>query len=409
MLVNGSMKNLLFIFCFFILFSAPLTEASTAAALQQTVSELEKTISELEKRKVDLEAQIKSCSRSNCSAKRIELSTVKSNLSVSKSKLEVAQSNLGAQTQRESLQTQQGKEDRDSKKTMSKQKKLNNAVAVANVGMAAWMFKSCSGGTVPVYCMMGAMNLIQAAGTLNSNNGLEKTRSSFDSGASLLGSLDDSPTLTNPTCTGPSCSAVPIAFENLSDRLVELNSTLGCADPCLELAPDGTINPVRTPSGVKIEKSDSDPNRFTAAQKKEMQKIADNFRNNNKGLFAEAEALLNEEDLDSNEVGLNMKKLVGDFTPGAGGSSANALVGNEEDGVREKSISDQVNDLLSQFKQKKGARGLAGKTVTVGKDQVGIVQDNIFLMVHRRYQEKRTNKEFIESKRGQDKPFRQQI
>ena len=65
---------------------------------------------------------------------------------------------------------------------------------------------------------------------------------------------------------------------------------------------------------------------------------------------------------------------------------------------KDKDDSLDFKSVFDQFRKNKKNK-FAGKTVTVGKDQVGVVQDNIFLMVHRRYQERRTQKQFIESQK----------
>lgn len=47
------------------------------------------------------------------------------------------------------------------------------------------------------------------------------------------------------------------------------------------------------------------------------------------------------------------------------------------------------------------AKLLAGKTLTVGNEQIGVKVDDLFMMLHRRYQSKRTGEEFIEAPKDQ--------
>ena len=59
---------------------------------------------------------------------------------------------------------------------------------------------------------------------------------------------------------------------------------------------------------------------------------------------------------------------------------------------------DSFKDLLSQFRSKKKNNKLLEdqKTVNLAGEEIGISQDNIFAMVHRRYQKHQKEKEFIE-------------
>ena len=78
-------------------------------------------------------------------------------------------------------------------------------------------------------------------------------------------------------------------------------------------------------------------------------------------------------------------------TPSAGGS-----------GRRKPTVDDDmkaVQGLMAQFmnkKKKKKKAGLKTESKLLGKSQIGVARDNIFLMVHRRYQERRGENEFIE-------------
>ena len=47
-------------------------------------------------------------------------------------------------------------------------------------------------------------------------------------------------------------------------------------------------------------------------------------------------------------------------------------------------------------KDKKDGNKLVGMSVKMGKNRVGVRQDNIFEMIHRRYQAKRKKRHFIE-------------
>ena len=60
-----------------------------------------------------------------------------------------------------------------------------------------------------------------------------------------------------------------------------------------------------------------------------------------------------------------------------------------------------VKGLMAQFLKKKKKKGAAKmESKLLGKSQIGVARDNIFLMVHRRYQERRGEREFFESRGG---------
>ena len=54
----------------------------------------------------------------------------------------------------------------------------------------------------------------------------------------------------------------------------------------------------------------------------------------------------------------------------------------------------------SAGKGKKDGQAVAGMSVKRGKDRIGVSQDNIFYMIHRRYQKKRKKQHFIETPKG---------
>ena len=56
----------------------------------------------------------------------------------------------------------------------------------------------------------------------------------------------------------------------------------------------------------------------------------------------------------------------------------------------------KLQGLMAQFQKGKKKRKPAHKAITVGKNKVGAIQENIFVMAHRRYQKLRNREEVIE-------------
>lgn len=146
-------------------------------------------------------------------------------------------------------------------------------------------------------------------------------------------------------------------------------------------------------------------------------------------LYKEAATLASE--LGAGAGGMDMGSGEGDFDGGVGGvggvfgkegpSFASSFAGGrggpggvedieddpgedddeEDDGGRRS----PYKNLLSQFNRKKNLkRDLVGeKAVTFGEDKIGVMEDNIFLMVNRTYEKHRRHDEFIEESRKKPK------
>ena len=65
--------------------------------------------------------------------------------------------------------------------------------------------------------------------------------------------------------------------------------------------------------------------------------------------------------------------------------------------AKKKKRRNHFKNLLSQFRANKEKKHGDQISISLGDQTIGIAQDNIFAMVHRRYQERKTKKEFLEN------------
>ncbi|MGI9549238.1 MAG: hypothetical protein ACR2M7_04615, partial [Bdellovibrionales bacterium] len=216
--------------------------------------------------------------------------------------------------------------------------------------------------------------------------------------------LDTPPTTPPDACTGSLCDpTAPSDGENPLSRITiskpdidKFNSLLEESpecDDCMKITPDGKIK-VTNPDGIKVSKSNP-------VVKKATDEFMADLKKNNPSLFNKLKQLEEEGKLGDEEeevVEEVEEAFAGKFVAGKAARSVASNSSRRSSRYKDKDDSLDFKSVFDQFRKNKKNK-FAGKTVTVGKDQVGVVQDNIFLMVHRRYQERRTQKQFIESQK----------
>ena len=106
---------------------------------------------------------------------------------------------------------------------------------------------------------------------------------------------------------------------------------------------------------------------------------------------------------DDGETGVGGESFLAGGAVRSGGAGGTSGGGRKARRARaEDDVGKAVKGLMAQFMQKKKKKkGLTGKSKTMGNSQIGVARDNIFLMIHRRYQERRGESEFLE---GLQKP-----
>ena len=112
------------------------------------------------------------------------------------------------------------------------------------------------------------------------------------------------------------------------------------------------------------------------------------------------------EDFLGDPSGVSDKSLVAGFSGGKGGSGDRSIDSlSSSDGLpigpkKKNSLAEQMKGMLKKFHGKGGGSGkdtLAKKSVQIGSDVVGVVEDNIFMMVHRRHRALDDQEHFIKS------------
>ncbi len=259
-----------------------------------------------------------------------------------------------------------------------------------------------AGGGNPMYCMMGFSALQNAV-----SNVFEGKRLTEEPFTPIGGASDPNPSSPNLCPTGSeSCQMGATLFNGLKDgkfseeEASDISQLLGCSEPCVELDSEGQIKSIKTPSGVKVDKSTADLSNLSPSGKAALAKAMDDFRSENQDFLDEME---------ESKDGLNAKRLVGNFQSGRGEQAYVAgNTNNKRSNTKPPDFQKQFKNLFSKFKKKKLPAAI-GKPVTVGKDKVGSIQENIFLMVSRRYQERKAHKRFIENKRRHSKSSKKLI
>ena len=206
----------------------------------------------------------------------------------------------------------------------------------------------------------------------------------------------------------PGCSFDPGCFTTGPDGDIVMNE---------DALPDGHPLKGTTFAGGDKEISDEDIiKKLSPKNKARFASAVKQAQSQNPALASELEALQSEMMEDGDEEGEEEgdgaagggKISDGAFQGGADSAGAAGAAGGSGGGGRrgrgggeEDSIEKQVQALLNKVKGRRGkkgrkGKGAAGKPVTIGNDQVGAIDENIFMMIRRRYQILRKDGQFIE-------------
>ena len=294
--------------------------------------------------------------------------------------------------------------DRDQREEAEKQAMLGTITAVAG-GVASAAFysegKACEGSFWGSWCAPGFYAL-SAVSALVAIDAALKGKKAQDT----AGQIGNTPPLTIPeACAATrSCSI-------LADAALALGTDPDTPPPNICLGPSGAnaCDLVITPRGngeseVKIgdetlteEEVNELASRFARnpAVAKAIKAIQKEAQNKAKGSVHRMQTEL--EKKKKKVAKKKSRKKANDYKTGKGFSApptSTASVsysGNEDADPFEK----QLQGLMAQFRSKK-KRKPAHATVTVSESKVGAIQENIFVMAHRRYQKLRSREEVIE-------------
>ena len=188
-----------------------------------------------------------------------------------------------------------------------------------------------------------------------------------------------------------------VGSADYNKALKDLNKKLSCPNGDCYTFENGAFIAKRTPDKVEIKAADMD--NLIADNKKKIQAEMKKFEAKHKPWFDKIAALQKkldnpvadlEDESESAATNKNTKKF----------KTERQIAGISQEDIGEDAGSKKrkaYRNLFSQFQTMKKKKKQDAKTVLVGDNQVGISQDNIFLMVHRRYQERRGENNFIEN------------
>ena len=120
-------------------------------------------------------------------------------------------------------------------------------------------------------------------------------------------------------------------------------------------------------------------------------------------MFAELEEdMAEDEELLAEAEGAAGEGFLSGGATASGRSAASSGSGRRpRRGKTDDDVNKAVQGLMAQFlKKKKKKEAAKGEAKLFGDSQIGVAKDNIFLMVHRRYQERRGENEFFERRSG---------
>lgn len=147
------------------------------------------------------------------------------------------------------------------------------------------------------------------------------------------------------------------------------------------------------PEGAFDESTGFEYDKLSPQQKKRIDALVAKANNKNKGFLANA--LGDDAGEDAGEdAGVQVaeelvgkgKSDTGSFTGGKGAVSSLSGSSGVSGSPRKKvDLAQQMKNLLKKFRKNGGKDPLAKKSVSFGSDVVGVVEDNIFMMVHRRH------------------------
>ena len=192
-------------------------------------------------------------------------------------------------------------------------------------------------------------------------------------------------TTTTGPGTPPPLTPPPVNIPGTNDRVVPLPRNLGPYLKGKGLAWDPSKRKITLPNGKSYTADD--------INKPGIQKLSNSGPA--KALKAQMKALENKMGGSDGLAGGGGEEETAEEGLGGGGKGFSGYGGGADSG----SAGGQL--MAGHFgrkpgSDKKGGTKMAGMSVKMGKDNVGVKQDNIFDMIHRRYQAKRKNRNFIE-------------
>jgi len=295
-------------------------------------------------------------------------------------------------------QLRQNQNSQQSARSIVKDKEKKNYLgAVAAGGASAILFYQANAhaasqnyGMAAAYFGMGALAAAQAVKFLQTSSRDRQTGGHVQTGGGGGQIPPDDPPPDGPERERPQ---LPPAFTRIEQILSErqgqltpdaahdISQAIGCDYDCIGL--DGEGNPQaqdRKGQAISEDHLNIPTEQKKAINSKVMAQLKKDYPKLMKDLL---------EQTDPNEK-FSKSSLI-----------ASAMAGDTETTKSSKANFDpmaHMNKLLDQFLNKNQKQEVAGKTITLGNDQVGNIQDNIFFMVHRRYQERRSKKQFIKPK-----------
>ena len=161
----------------------------------------------------------------------------------------------------------------------------------------------------------------------------------------------------------------------------------------------GEIDPntgtITLPNGRKFSPSDIDKPEF---QKHLNSPAMAQFNKDMAGLEGQIASAMGEDDLlEDNSLNGGSDSSDNMMAGGGGGFSGYAGAGRGGRGSAHGAGGMGRNPTSASDKDSKEGSNIAGMSVKRGKDRIGVSQDNIFHMIHRRYQSKRKKQHFIEA------------
>lgn len=319
-----------------------------------------------------------------------------------------------------------------SKQNSAKYKVDNNNkklgfVAVLNGAAAGFFGAHCSSFNF-IACAMAAMSATQAASTLaqrSNNQGISNNLSGLKGFGGFIPGQSSTDSFDCPPGYSAACNSITQQPDTSLNGGSLDPKTQSQINKDLFRCPTGNCfkwegkkwKAVKTPGGVEITASDlkTDLNNLNKSDQTTANALASSFEAKHKNLMNKVanlsggdssqnlpmEKYENSNETDDGDDGF----LASNNEAGGTGSSGKTdtqsgqqnVDGSDESLAGGSSNKKRFRSLASQFKNGlKNTSHKKPKTVTVGDNQVGLIHDNIFLMVHRRYQERKEDGQFIE-------------
>ncbi len=390
------MKFLFVIFCFFLFPLMSLAEDSgkSAEELKQSIAAAETKVSHLEKR-------VQRCAKRNRCPEGL-----RSQLQVAKTELTSFKQELATQEQETEIAAQNAQARRDARRELRKQKDslykegTFNGV-ISGVAFALSWKKFANTDTICAKKWAGSCLAVAAMAGMQAVSNYFEAKRLTEEPFTPIGAWGGGPPYTPPELNCPPGLEKVCEFQTKVDKSLDdgvltpeelggINEMIGC-ESCVDVDSNGDLK-LTPPPGVNVEKSKN--TKLSPDFQKKVNKAFAKLKKANPDLF-------NEDEEDLEEAPSSDKKLAGRFTGGTGGEGS--LAGNtNQKGIKKPNFQRKFKNLFAQFKKRKESP-IQPKSVTMGRDQVGATQHNIFLMIHRRYQERRTHKQFIERQKKHSK------